>query len=368
MPTDSDYMKDAIALARRGLGQVAPNPAVGCVLVLTDGPEGRVVGRGHTQSGGRPHAETVALADAGDLARGAVVYVTLEPCAHHGKTPPCADALIAAGVARVVSALKDPDPRVAGGGHSRLRQAGIAVDIGVEAAAAREVNVGYFTRVATGRPYVQLKLAVSEDWKIAAEPGRPTAVTGAQARRATHLLRAQTDAILVGKGTWEADDPALTCREEGLEDRSPIRIVLDARAELPVRSKLVRSARQVPLWVVASEAAPRERRRALADLGARIVACPTKDDHIDLGRLLGLLGHDGLTRLLVEGGGKVAQSLIGAGLVDELILFRAARKLGAGGVPAFGAMSPQAALSGFDLASEASLGADRRFNYRAANR
>lgn len=356
-------MKEAVALARRGLGQVAPNPAVGCVLVR----EGRILGRGFTQNGGRPHAETVALADAGaEAARGAAAYVTLEPCSHHGKTPPCAEALIAAGVSRVVSALEDPDPRVAGAGHRRLRQAGILVDVGIGADAARQVNIGHFTRIAAGRPFVQLKLAVSEDWKIAARPGEPTAITGPEARAATHRLRAQADAILIGQGTWEADDPLLTCRETGLEQRSPIRIVVDARAELPARSALVQSVGEVPLWVVVGKGAPEARRRALEGLGARIIECPTENGHIDLGCLLGLLGDDGLTRLLVEGGGRIAQSLVKAGLADELILLRAAKTLGPGGVPAFGAMSPEDALSGFDLASKAPLGADRRFIYLAA--
>jgi len=362
VPDDNTYMNTALELARDGLGQVAPNPSVACVLVRG----GRIVGTGVTQKNGRPHAETMALADAGpEAAQRAEAYVTLEPCAHHGKTPPCAEALIAAGVARVVSALEDPDPRVAGQGHQRLRDAGIKVDIGIGAEAARAVNIGYFTRLAKGRPFVQLKLAVSEDWKIAAEPGRPTAVTGAQARQATHGWRAHADAVLVGAGTWRADDPALTCREPGLEDRSPIRIVLDMRAELPLDSQLVRSAGDVPLWVVVGEAAARQNQRALEARGARIVVCSTKIGRVDFGELFARLGKEGLTRLLVEGGGQVAQSLIEAGLVDELILLRAAKDLGEKGVPAFGALSPRAALSGFALASEAALGADRCMIYRA---
>ncbi len=315
MPDDIENMNAALALARDGLGQVAPNPAVGCVVVR----DGRIVGRGVTQKNGRPHAETVALADAGtDAARQSEVFVTLEPCAHHGKTRPCAGALIAAGVRRVVSALEDPDPRVAGQGHQMLRDAGIKVDIGIGAEAARAVNIGYFTRLAKGRPFVQLKLAVSADWKIAAEPGRRTAVTGTQAQWATHKLRAHADAILVGAGTWKADDPVLTCRGSGSEDRSPIRIVLDARAELPINCKLVQTAGDVPLWVVVGETAPAQNRRALKTRGIRILQSATKNGRFDLDDLFGLFGRDGLTRLLVEGGGQVAQSLIEAGLVDEL--------------------------------------------------
>lgn len=357
-------MRQAIALGRTGLGQVAPNPAVGCLIVQPrTGAKGTIVGRGVTQSGGRPHAEVVALAEAGDLAQGAIAYVSFEPCAHTGQTPPCASALAAAGVSRVVSALEDPDPRVAGKGHQMLRDAGLAVDIGVEADAARDANIGFLTRIATGRPYVQLKLAVSADGMIAAKKGAPTAITGPETWSAVQLMRAEADAIMIGQGTWAADDPMLTCRGPGLVHRSPVRIVLDARCELPPTSKLAISANQVPLWVVSGNAEDATRCTALVAAGAHIVPGKVTDGRIDLPSLLDHLGADGLTRLLVEGGGQVAATLLEAGLVDELVLFRADKILGPDGVPAFGVMTPDQALTGFTLASEAAFGADRRLIY-----
>src|SRR5580693_4764176 len=241
----------ALSLGRRGLGRTWPNPAVGAVIVK----DGVIVARGWTQQGGRPHAEIEALRRAGAAARGATLYVTLEPCSHVGKSPPCADAVIAAGIARVVSALEDPNPEVAGQGHARLSAAGIAVDIGLCAAEAAHDHAGHFRRIRDKRPHVILKLAVSSDDRIGASGREPVAISGEAARARVHLLRAQCDAILVGIGTVLADDPLLTCRLPGMEAQSPVRIVLDSALRIPAESRLMHSARQTPLWLVASETA-----------------------------------------------------------------------------------------------------------------
>jgi diaminohydroxyphosphoribosylaminopyrimidine deaminase/5-amino-6-(5-phosphoribosylamino)uracil reductase len=251
---DTRFMALALALGRRGLGTTRPNPAVGAVVVRQDGGEPVIVGRGWTQAGGRPHAETEALARAGDGARGATLYVTLEPCSHHGRTPPCAEAIVAAGIARVVSALEDSNPEVAGSGHARLRQAGIAVDIGVGAEEARRAHAGHIRRVRDGRPHITLKLAISADGKAGLAGRRPVAITGEAARDFVHMLRATQDAILVGIGTALADDPLLTCRLPGMGGRSPVRVILDANLRLPPGSRLAQGARAVPVWSVAAAA------------------------------------------------------------------------------------------------------------------
>jgi len=358
VPTDTDFMNIALGLARTGLGEVWPNPAVGCVIVAGEDGVGRIVGRGRTQKGGRPHAETVALAEAGDAARGATAYVTLEPCSHHGQTGPCADALIAAGIARVVSALEDPDPKVSGRGHARLAEAGVRVDIGCAAEAAAEINRGFFSRVRRGRPLVQLKLAVSENWKIAARPGVRTQITGAEAGREVQRMRAEADAILVGQGTWTADDPLLTVRYATASHRAPVRIILDARAELPLQTNLARTAREAPVWAIVAEGVEIGRCVLLENAGIRVIETAAAGGRIDLAALLTRLGDEGLTRLLVEGGGKVAESLLRARLADEIHLFTAPIGLPEGGVPAFGDLDPEAALAGFALASERKVGAD----------
>src|SRR5262249_29719727 len=231
---DQRYMQLALTLGRRGLGRTWPNPAVGAVVVK----DGAIVGRGWPQPGGRPHAEPQALARAGEAARGATLYVTLEPCSHYGKTPPCADAVIAAGIARVVSAIEDPNPQVAGEGHRRLRAAGIAVDVGLSAAQARRAHAGHIRRIRDGRPHVMLKLAVPADAKAGLAGRRPAVSTGAPARERVHLRRAQSDAVLTGIGTVLADDPLLTCRLPGMTERSPVRVVLDSRLRLPRESQL----------------------------------------------------------------------------------------------------------------------------------
>ncbi|MEO0719915.1 MAG: bifunctional diaminohydroxyphosphoribosylaminopyrimidine deaminase/5-amino-6-(5-phosphoribosylamino)uracil reductase RibD, partial [Pseudomonadota bacterium] len=245
-------MRAALDLARRGLGRTWPNPAVGCVIVK----DGELVSRGWTQPGGRPHAEVEALARAGSSAQGATVYVTLEPCAHHGVTPPCSEALVSAGVARVVTAFEDPDPRVAGRGHDLLRAAGIEVTTGLMETEARNVNAGYLMRRDKGRPFLTLKLASTLDGRIATSAGESKWITGEESRRRVHLLRASHDAILVGAGTARADDPGLDVRLPGLEMRSPVRIVADSRLSLPMESQLAQSTPQRPLWMLHGSEAP----------------------------------------------------------------------------------------------------------------
>jgi diaminohydroxyphosphoribosylaminopyrimidine deaminase/5-amino-6-(5-phosphoribosylamino)uracil reductase len=341
---DQRFMELALALGRRGQGRTWPNPAVGAVVVR----DGVIVGRGWTQPGGRPHAEPVALARAGEAARGATIYVTLEPCSHVGKSPPCADAIIAAGIARVVSAIEDPNPDVAGQGHERLRAAGITVNIGLGAAEAARDHAGHFRRVRDKRPHVILKLAVSSDDKIAAQGHKPVAISGEAARARMHLLRAQCDAILVGIGTVLADDPLLTCRLPGMEARSPVRVVLDRSLRIPGTSRLVHSARETPLWVMTSTLAEAPAAMKLGAAGAqvmRVADATTPIPGLDLPAVLRALAEKGITRLLVEGGARVASSLVSAGLVDEVWLLRGPDPIGADGVAALDAL-PLAVLTG----------------------
>jgi len=350
-------MRAALALARRGLGRVWPNPAVGCVIVK----EGRLVGRGWTQPGGRPHAETEALARAGEAARGATAYTTLEPCCHWGRTPPCTDALIAAGLSRVAVALEDPDPRVAGGGLARLRAAGIAVEAGLGAAEAAEINAGFFQRVRLGRPLVTLKLATSLDGRIATASGESRWITGPAARERAHLLRATHDAILVGTDTALADNPQLTCRLPGLAEHSPVRVVIDRRLRVPLDAALFAEARAVPTWVLTLASADEARRRALGDAGVVVIpAAPDQAGHIDLAIALGLLGERGLTRLLVEGGGRLAAALLRAGLVDHLVWLHAPLLLGGDGIPAVAELGLDrlAAAPAFERLTSETVGAD----------
>ena len=331
-------MRAALALARRSLGTTWPNPAVGCVMVR----DGQVLARGRTRHGGRPHAEADAIAQAaqaGQSLKGATAYVTLEPCSHHGRTPPCVDALVAAGVERVVSALEDPDPRVKGQGHARLTAAGLAVEIGEGAAQAAEINAGFLLRVREGRPLFHLKMAGSLDGRIATASGESKWITGEAARRDGHRLRATHDAILVGAATAEADDPELTCRLPGLGARSPVRIVLDSQARLSTGSKLAASARVTPVWLVCTKAAPADRREALSELGVEIVEVDSgSEGRIDVLAAARALGARGLTRVLVEGGGQVAASFLKAGLVDGISSYRAGLVLGGDGRSAVGGL------------------------------
>jgi diaminohydroxyphosphoribosylaminopyrimidine deaminase / 5-amino-6-(5-phosphoribosylamino)uracil reductase len=341
---DQRFMQLALALGRRGQGRTWPNPAVGAVVVK----DGVIVGRGWTQPGGRPHAEPVALSRAGEAARGATLYVTLEPCSHVGKSPPCADAIIAAGIKRVVSAIEDPNPEVAGQGHARLRAAGVAVDIGLGALEAAHDHAGHFRRIRDRRPHVILKLAVSADDKIGAAGRKPIAISGEAAKARVHLLRAQCDAILVGIGTVQADDPLLTCRLPGMEARSPVRVVLDRALRIAGTSRLVHSARATPLWVMTSNLSEAPAAMKLGAAGAQVIRVPTTaapPPGLDLMGVLRALAEKGITRLLVEGGARVASSFVAAGLIDEVWLLRGPDTVGAEGIAALDAL-PLSAITG----------------------
>ncbi|NDU99595.1 bifunctional diaminohydroxyphosphoribosylaminopyrimidine deaminase/5-amino-6-(5-phosphoribosylamino)uracil reductase RibD [Pseudoroseicyclus tamaricis] len=326
-------MAHALALGRRSMGQAWPNPAVGCVLVR----DGRVVARGWTAPGGRPHAEAAALAAAGETARGATAYVTLEPCAHHGQTPPCAEALVAAGVSRVVIAAPDPDPRVAGKGAAILRAAGVEVVEGVRRAEAELDLAGFLSRFTTGRPWLTLKLAATLDGRIATATGESKWITGPRARAEVQALRARHDAVMVGGGTARADDPRLTLRGMG-ERRAPVRVVLSRRLDLPVESELMRTARGIPVWLVHGAGLREAAGAPFAAAGAELVEAPVAGGQIDPAGALEALAARGLTRVFCEGGGGLAASLLGAGLVDELVLFTAGLAIGAEGTPALAAM------------------------------
>lgn len=339
-------MRLAISLGARVLGQVWPNPAVGCVLVR----DGQILARGWTQPGGRPHAETMALAACD--ARGATAYVSLEPCAHHGKTPPCTVALISAGVVRVVTALTDPDPRVSGRGHAMLRGAGIEVVEGVEARAARAVNRGFLLRLSEGRPMVTLKLALTLDGRIATATGESRWITGPEARRMVHATRARHDAVLVGGGTARADDPDLRVRDMGVAHQ-PVRVVATRNLDLDPAGRLGASARDVPVWLVHGPRAPQTRRTEWQARGARLIEVAENGEGLDACAMLRALADAGLTRVFCEGGGALAASLLRADMVDEIMVFSAGKLIGAEG---------RAGLGDLGLAA---LGDAPRFGLRA---
>ena len=324
-------MAVALRLAERGLGRTWPNPAVGCVVVR----HGRIVGRGWTQPGGRPHAEFEALSRAGAQALGATAYISLEPCAHYGQTPPCTMALLHAGIRRAVIAAADPDPRVDGRGIDQLRQAGVEVTLGVGGDEAAQLNAGFFLRVRAGRPLVTLKLATSLDGRIATRTGASRWITGEAARRYAHHLRATHDAIVIGSGTALADDPSLTCRLPGLDDRSPVRVVLDRRLRLPPTSRLATTAREVPTWVVTRSGADPRRCVALERCGVEMLAVPAAAGSTSaIERALAALAARGITRVLVEGGGTLAAALLRARLADRLVWFQAPVLIGGDGLAA----------------------------------
>jgi len=329
-PDDDRWMEAALTLGERSLGLAAPNPAVGALLVK----DGAVVGRGATAPGGRPHAEPVAIGRAGEAARGATLYVTLEPCSHFGKAPPCADAVVEAGVARVVSAMEDPNPEVAGRGHARLRQAGIEVSVGPGALQARRDHRGHILRVTAGRPCVTLKLAETADGFASGGENDPRLrITGQIANLRVQIMRATHEAIMIGVETAIADDPALTVRLPGL-DRKPWRVVLDTHLRLPLRSRLATGARDLPTLVVAGPDAPEEAAARLGDLGVaveRVGLDPA--GHVDLGEALRALSARGVTRVFSEGGPRVASRLIPLGLADEAVLITAEKPLGRRGLP-----------------------------------
>jgi diaminohydroxyphosphoribosylaminopyrimidine deaminase/5-amino-6-(5-phosphoribosylamino)uracil reductase len=337
-PTDADdlrFMTAALTLARRGLGRVWPNPAVGCIIV---GADGEVVGRGWTQPGGRPHAETEALRRAGDAAKGGTAYVSLEPCSHVGKTGPCTDALIRAGVARVVAATEDPDPRVAGEGLEKLRAAGVDVRVGVARIDAERLNVGFFRRVLDGRPFVTAKLATTMDGRVATHSGESRWITGEMARAWGHALRATQDALITGSATVRTDDPELTCRLPGMAETSPVRVVMDSRLTTPLTSKIVATAAQLPTWLFTCEGAPHDRRDAFIDCGVEVIEVPPDDGgRPEVGATLRALADRGITRVMVEGGPNIMATFFRAGAVDRIAWFRAASLIGGDGLPAIDA-------------------------------
>jgi diaminohydroxyphosphoribosylaminopyrimidine deaminase / 5-amino-6-(5-phosphoribosylamino)uracil reductase len=356
---DARFMALALALGRRGLGRTWPNPAVGAVVVQPEANGGQIVGRGWTSPGGRPHAETQALDRAGAAARGATLYVTLEPCSHYGKTPPCADAIVAAGIARVVSAIEDPNPQVAGAGHRRLAAAGIEVAVGIGAAEARHAHAGHIRRMREGRPEVLLKLAVSADGKAGRAGRRPAAITGEPARQRVHLMRAMSDAVLTGIGTVTSDDPLLTCRLPGMANRSPVRLVLDSKLRLSVSTQLVATAREMPVWVVTGETAKVAREQALRGRGLEVLRVAEAQGGLDLSAVLELLAERGITRLMAETGPILAAALLRADLVDEAALLRAPEPIGPDGIAALEGLplealtgSPRLALVGTERAGD----------------
>ncbi len=368
---DEKFMARAIEVSLRHQGQTETNPSVGCVLVK----DGKIIAEAVTAIGGRPHAERQALEIAGEAARGATAYVTLEPCSHWGKTPPCANALVEYGVARVVVAVDDPDERVSGRGYSILREAGIVVETGLLREQGKRALAGYLTRQVKKRPHVILKLAISTDGMIGRQGEGQVAITGPQARHAVHEMRARCDCILVGIRTAIADDPELTVRIAGLEDRSPVRIVLDRKFELPLTSKLVGSAREVPVIVAAlspsdlpgilpsrgempgrSEGVrPDHRRQQLIDAGVEILQASTLEN------LLHILADRGMSELLVEGGAFAAKSFLEADLVDRIMLFESPVVVGEGGIET--PLSRADIPGDYVLVSETAYGPDRCFDY-----
>jgi diaminohydroxyphosphoribosylaminopyrimidine deaminase/5-amino-6-(5-phosphoribosylamino)uracil reductase len=338
---DLRFMQLALTLGRRGLGNAWPNPAVGAVIVK----DGAVIGRGWTQPGGRPHAETEALRRAGKAARGATLYATLEPCSHHGKTPPCAEAIVAAGIARVVSAIEDPNPEVAGRGDEMLRASGIVVTTGVCAEDARRAHAGHICRILDGRPHVTLKLAVSSDDKAGLSGRRPAPITGEETRARVHLMRAMNDAVLTGIGTVQSDDPELTCRLPGMAGQSPVRVVLDRDLRLPLTATLATTAKQVPVWVFCGEKAATDREQALGEMGIVVLRTKAGEGGLDLHAVVEALGTRGITRLMVEAGPTLSASFLRADLVDEALVLRGPSTIGADGIDALDGL-PLSALTG----------------------
>jgi diaminohydroxyphosphoribosylaminopyrimidine deaminase / 5-amino-6-(5-phosphoribosylamino)uracil reductase len=332
-PDDTQHMAHALSLGQRGLGRTWPNPAVGCVIVN----EGRIVGRGWTQPGGRPHAEVMVLRQSGPR-----VCCALEPCAHHGQTPPCAEALIAAGITRVVTAITDPDPRVSGKGHASFRAAGIDVTENILADQARTANAGFLKRVTKGLPFVTLKLATTLDGRIATSTGESRWITSPQSRRAVHTLRLNHDAVLIGAGTARADDPDLTVRDIGATHQ-PIRIVIDARLSHSPQSRLGQTAKSSPVWLCHTDEAPPDARAAWVNNGATLIECKAEHAQVNLTDALQRLTTLGLTRIFCEGGATLSASLINAHLVDDLITFTAGKLIGATGFAAIGPL-PDAPL------------------------
>jgi diaminohydroxyphosphoribosylaminopyrimidine deaminase/5-amino-6-(5-phosphoribosylamino)uracil reductase len=327
---DARLMRLALGLARRGLGRTSPNPPVGAVIVAKNA----IVGRGYHRQAGQPHAEIEALRAAGRQARRGTLYVTLEPCAHHGRTPPCTDAIIAAGLRRVVVGSRDPNPSVCGDGMGTLRQAGIEVSSGIEQGACDELIAAFRKHVTTGTPWVTLKLAASLDGRIATVAGESRWISGADSRRFVHRLRAQHDAVLVGAETVMRDDPALTCRVRG--GRNPLRVVLDGRLRLPLTARVLTSTAEAATLVVTGRGAPATKIRQIEDLGVPVLRLPDRAGRITLSQLLRALGRRGILSVLIEGGATVAAAAIAARVVDRVLIFYAPTFIGGDGRPMLG--------------------------------
>lgn len=327
--SDDRFMALALQLGRRGLGEVWPNPAVGCVIVK----DSRIVGRGRTMPGGRPHAEVMALQEARADAKGADVYVTLEPCAHYGQTPPCAAALIEAGVAKVVIALGDPDPRVDGGGITMLRAAGIEVITDLRAEEARRDHIGFLSRVTCQKPFVTLKVALTIDGRIATQTGESQWITGQESRRLVHAMRARHDVVMVGAGTVRADNPLLTVRGMGTR-RQPVRAVVSTDLNLPTDAQLFATTQEAPVWLCHGPADA----DAFVAQGAKSMEVALTGNHVDVAVVMTRLAQDGITRVFCEGGGQLAASLLKADLVNRLEVFQAGKVIGGDGLPAVAPM------------------------------
>ncbi len=363
-------MELALALSRKGWGQCAPNPTVGAVIVRYSENSSTIVGRGWTKPSGRPHAERVALEQAGPAAKGATVYVTLEPCSHHGKSPPCADALIEYGVSRVVYAAFDPDSRVSGRGLQRLKDAGIQVEQAPEEQVrkAEWIMKGHMLRQTDQRPFVQVKLGIDAEYKVSKGDGAPVWITGEESRTKAHLLRAQADAILIGRGTAQADNPTLTCRLPGMYNRSPIRVLLDKALQIPVTHSLFESVEDVPLWICCDQEADQSKMAERETAGAQILKCKLSAETgtLSIPSVLEKLAEQGITRLMVEGGPTVVASFWQSRLIDELVLFQSTRKLGEQGAEAVSGIGLEAVLNDPDcnLVMQRSVGSDTMKTYR----
>ena len=321
----------AISLGRRNLGQTSPNPSVGCVLVNNN----VIVGRGYTAPNGRPHAETQALKQAGLAANGATAYITLEPCSHEGETPPCADALVEAGIKRAVIATIDPDERVNGKGISILKAAGIEVKVGVLSEQASLDHTGFFFSQSEHRPWITLKLAASLDGKIATRTGDSKWITGSSARQFVHNMRRNHDAIMVGSGTVKSDDPSLNVRNMG-NCVQPHRIVLSSNLEIPIKSNLAKTVHEQPLWIFHSNKASEDLKSKWLDIGARLFECQVDNFGLAIRDIMRIISGKGITRLLCEGGGKLAATLIRSGLVDQMVTFHGGLTIGEDGYPSIG--------------------------------
>jgi diaminohydroxyphosphoribosylaminopyrimidine deaminase / 5-amino-6-(5-phosphoribosylamino)uracil reductase len=364
---DERFMRMAVGLGERHLGMTWPNPSVGALVVDLSGGGPRLVAQGVTGAGGRPHAERQALAAAGETARGATLYVSLEPCAHHGKTPPCVEAIIPAGVARVVTALEDPDPRVSGRGHASLRAAGIAVTTGVLPDAARRSHRGHICRIREGRPAMTLKLARTADGFASRVNGPRLMITGEALNARVHMMRAHADAILVGVGTILADDPLLTVRLPGLEDRSPLRIIFDSHLRTPPAAQVVTGAAAVPTWIVAADGASRSVEETLAGRGVEVLRVGTDaTGHLDVREALARLAERGITRVFSEGGPSLAECFARLDLLDEVIVSTSPNALGEPGRLAVGPELQHALDTRFTQVLSEMAGADRMDSYERA--